>query len=926
MNFFQKPPGLHTVLALLTTLVLVGCGKDGASVINNLNLAAELDQAGDFAGAVVVLKGTLQEFPDSVEGRTHLARLYADLGDGSSADKEISRALELGLNPTTAEPIVLKSMILTGKAKEAAERLEKMPGREDSAEYLSLYGAAELRLGKLDSSLAQFERALKLEPGNADAMLGMARVFVAKRDLDTGREYAAKSLIAYPNNANAHLLDGELKLAAAQYEPALAAFEQAARLNPYSAAPLIAQARTYLILKELDKADAVLERAKSAFPHNGAIAYYQGVTRYEAKDFEAASSRFREVLSYSPDHSVSQFYLGLLMYQDGNLEQAEELITLFAKAFPDYVPGKKLLASIQIKRGNAQAAVQTLGGGLKSLQEDPQMVGLLASALLAAGEIDKGLGALKQLRVLSPDDDLVRTSLALAQLHSGHGDEAVTMLESEIELKNDGLYSGMILIYAYLSNRDWDQAIGAANDLLEEARDEPALYNALGLAYVGKDNVPEARAAFQNALSLSPAASSTIRNLTKLDLRVEDYAAAQSRIAGLLEMDPDDPGTLVLAGRVAMLSGDPSGAVGFFKRARTFDRTALEPRVRLLSYYMSTQDYREAYAVAKEAAELAPNQPPVLLGMAESQMHLGNLDDAAGIAEKAAELFPDAVRAQYLAGIIKLEQSQFNQAGAFLDRAVELAPADPKVLAAWIESAVRRGLRDDARKGLEKLEAMDGENGAVSVLRGAMAEASGDFRSAAEHYEAALAVDQSNRTAIMFYRSLVNSGQLDRAESEVDARIARFPDVVELRIALGQVYEALGKKDDAIRVYESVIERQGDSVIALNNLAMLKYGRGDAGALELADRAYRLLPGNPEIADTYGWLLIQRNRVEESVRVLKEAASASPKSGHIRYHYAVALAKQGDKPAALAELDEALTLKDSGFRKSAERLRQTLQR
>ena len=93
------------------------------------------------------------------------------------------------------------------------------------------------------------------------------------------------------------------------------------------------------------------------------------------------------------------------------------------------------------------------------------------------------------------------------------------------------------------------------------------------------------------------------------------------------------------------------------------------------------------------------------------------------------------------------------------------------------------------------------------------------------------------------------------------------------------------------------------NVIALNNLAWTLGELKDPGALGFAEKAYGLAPRNPAIADTLGWLLVERGDTKRGVQILAQAAAGAPNVPAIRMHYAKALLKSGDKAGAKAELE-----------------------
>ena len=84
----------------------------------------------------------------------------------------------------------------------------------------------------------------------------------------------------------------------------------------------------------------------------------------------------------------------------------------------------------------------------------------------------------------------------------------------------------------------------------------------------------------------------------------------------------------------------------------------------------------------------------------------------------------------------------------------------------------------------------------------------------------------------------------------------------------------------------------GDPVM-LNNFAWLLHEKGDARAVDLARRAYTAAPGIAEVADTYGWILVEGGKTAEGVKVLQEALAKAPTNPDVQYHLAAAYAKTG---------------------------------
>jgi predicted Zn-dependent protease len=115
-----------------------------------------------------------------------------------------------------------------------------------------------------------------------------------------------------------------------------------------------------------------------------------------------------------------------------------------------------------------------------------------------------------------------------------------------------------------------------------------------------------------------------------------------------------------------------------------------------------------------------------------------------------------------------------------------------------------------------------------------------------------------------------------------------------------------GRYDEAIEQYEQIQKKDANKLIAINNLAWLYHQKQDPRALSTAELAYRLNPDSSFISDTLGWILVERGEATRSLEILQKASAAAPVHPTIGYHYAVALAKSGEKAKARKQLEQLL--------------------
>ena len=151
-----------------------------------------------------------------------------------------------------------------------------------------------------------------------------------------------------------------------------------------------------------------------------------------------------------------------------------------------------------------------------------------------------------------------------------------------------------------------------------------------------------------------------------------------------------------------------------------------------------------------------------------------------------------------------------------------------------------------------------------------------------------------------------------KAENEyrplLEQATAIEPRIVGAQSQLAQFADARGDWKEAITRYRAVIASDASNVIAHNNLAYLLAERNElAEALPLAERAYRMAPQLPFIADTLGWIHYLRGDYAAARPLLERALAGDAANVDILVHNA-------SLALAFKDLARAKTLLDSAVK------------
>jgi putative PEP-CTERM system TPR-repeat lipoprotein len=192
------------------------------------------------------------------------------------------------------------------------------------------------------------------------------------------------------------------------------------------------------------------------------------------------------------------------------------------------------------------------------------------------------------------------------------------------------------------------------------------------------------------------------------------------------------------------------------------------------------------------------------------------------------------------------------------------------------------------------------------LLQGDILMAQKQFAPARKAYEEALAMNNNGLVAVKVHRALSAGGNAKEADARLVQWLKDQPGDLNARVYLAATYMTARQYKQAIEQYQLMLQADPKNIRALNDLALLYQKEKDPRALATAEQAYQLKPDNPEIMDTLGWILVEQNNTVRGTELLQKATATAPTSTVIRYHWAAALAKSGDKAQARRELADLL--------------------
>ncbi|MES1981060.1 MAG: XrtA/PEP-CTERM system TPR-repeat protein PrsT [Pseudomonadota bacterium] len=890
-------------ISILCAGSLVACNKSQAPE-TLMAEAIQHRQKGDTKAAIIQLKNVLQKNPDNVEARYLLGSIYNETGDVQSAEKEIRKALSLGMNPAKALPELGRALLGQGQYQKVLDEI-KQPATPN-AEISTLVGRAYLGLGMNREAKESLEQALQIRANEPDALIGLAKLALANNNASEALGLAEQAVTKNPDNIDASLFQGDLLRGQGQADAALAAYDHALKIKPDNAAAFIAKASLEIGIRKFDAAKADIDAARKLMPKNLLVVYTQALLDFNQGKNAAALESLQQVLRVAPDHMPSVLLAAAVQLALGSTEQAEQHLKKYLSSNPQNTYARKLLATALLQDDQPQRALDALAPILKDNQQDPQLLSLAGQSYMKAKNFAKATEYFEKASALSPQTAMLRTAVGLSKLEQGDNARAIAELEKAAGLDSSSPQAGILLVMTHLRLKEFDQALAAVLALEKDQPDNPLVQNLKGGVYLAKNNVSDARASFQKALSLQPDYFPAAVNLAQLDLQEKKPEVAKKRFEDILAKDKKNVQAMTALGKLADTEGKKTEATNWLERASNENPDALQPAMLLATRYLSLGEKQKSLNLVRKLQISHPTSPEVLDLLA--QIYIANDDKAAALESysKLAGLLPGSAAVQLRMAAVYMAMQNESAAADALKKALTLQPDYLDAQLAQLNLDVRKGNYDKALALARQMQKQQTKSAIAYMVEGDVQMAQNKPALAIKPYEQAYALSKNGPLLIKLHMALTRAGREKEASTRILQWLKDNPADAPARLYLANSYLAKKQFNEAVEQLKIMLQQNPQSVPVLNNLAWAYHQEKNPLALEYAEKAYQLAAENPTILDTLGWILLEQGNTARSLPLLQKASTLAPQSAEIRYHFAVGLVNSGDKANARKELERVV--------------------
>ncbi len=817
-------------------------------------LAGDLSRfQGRRAEALAAYRQALELVPGNVVAHTRVGDLLLEAGNLADAQS----AFEAALAGDPAHVPALLGLARTLSRSAAAGADPALAGQLTPQQQASLSRALEL----VDAALAvQPDAPLAAQSIRAD-------VLYAQGEIDAAAEAYQAVLLAEPDDATA--IDGLARtlLAAGNVDEAIARYQAAAEAAATATVRnrwLMAAAATYRSLGRTDEAEQAYLAMIEQDPANNAARQALGDLYQAGERLDEAIEQYRLAAQAAPNDAQAAFRLGRTLLRVGRVDEAAAIAQSLLANSPSAYQSYLLAARVAQAQGDAPAALAGLRQAQSLAPTDSAALTLIGDSYLSAGRLDDAASAYGAAVALEPRNANALVGLGRVYSARNRTADAETSLRRALAAAPANLAAQAALGRLLLGAGRPAEAIPLLEAAVAQRPDHPTAVQDLADAYLADGRIDEGLAIYRANLSLDAEDQQLIIGQALLRAGRVDEGLAQ--LQAFVESRPDDAAGLLALALAYQTAGQIDEADASFQRAIAAAPADLGLRIQYGNFLLAQQQSERAVAAFQA----------VIDGLTQA----GRLDAVRQVGE-ADPAEADLWRAWI--GLARgLQQlGRYDEALAAAQAGEALRP-DVSAFSLQIGDILRAAGRDDDALAAYRRAAAFGASTAPLTRQGDLYLRLNQPDRALEAYEQALALSPNDADALLGLAQAyaLRGGGVDRADfANAETRLRRaaqlLPDSVNVALALGDLYTAYGRHDDAAAQYRQALAWQPDNGLAQDRLAgaLLAGGRleealaeqlrrlelkpGDRGALLGLAITYRALGRSDDAEAAYRQLLAQ---------------------------------------------------------------------
>jgi Tfp pilus assembly protein PilF len=688
------------------------------------------------------------------------------------------------------------------------------------------------------------------------------------------------------------------------YKRALIEYRNAFRHFPKDPEVIYQMALAYLANGDVNSGVASLRLATQIDPKhvNAQLKLSELMALNSREDIvQEAEKRAQAALAVDSSNAEAIATLAFAELRLGQTDVAEKRLEEAIAASPQILKPSLVLANLKLSQNDIPAAEAILKTAQKANPKSWEAWFALERFYMLINKVPEAEAAASQVLTMDPQNEASLLDLAAIKMALNKPAEA-DELYKKIAAHPSNKYQSAHALFLFGQGKP-AEGISELEKLRAANKSDRRIRNQLVAAYLTAKRGSDAEKVLDAAIKDNPRDSDALLQRSEIRLIQGKTEGVEGDLAEVLKFKPDSGEAHYLMARLYMTQNSGGNEDRELYEALKLNPALLMARVDLARRMIS----RKSAKAALELLDAAPaNQRKLLPVIAQRNWAL--------IALGKNEEFRAGIDAGYQLGrtpdlllqdaLLHFRSKQFEPGRALLREALQKNPEDIRILQTLAESYIIEN--KDVNKALAELQKQVEEHpksARIKHLYGNWLASAGKPGESRAAFESARAADPKYLGASLALAQIdLAQGQYDQARHDLEAVLKAQPNDPSSTLLMAMIDEKDGRLEPSIESYRKVLKMEPDNGVALNNLAyqLTKVPKAADEALQYAQKAKSLVPGNPAFDDTLGWAYYQKNLFPSAVKQL-EIATAGPSPSPVRlYHLAMAYQKAGN--AAKAKL------------------------
>lgn len=656
--------------------------KDAAALLAKAQL---LLQTGQIDASLQLVLNFREQYPNNPYGQLIHAALVGQQGNSTERDRMIKQVQQQ----------------LSGLSNEQKEQQE----------LLMLTAILDFSEGQFAQVIRKLKQYLTLYPANARVHQLLAQSHFFLQSLSEAETQVKLALALTPDDENLVLIGATILQAANKHEEALQLLAKA-----YQQAPgddLLRQSYAQALVRTGQSTQAQQVLASSTSSNNPLAELLQlGYLQLEAGRINEASTNASKLLELDQSKVEIFQFAGDVTLRSGDSATASKFFQQALVLDKTFKPALLSLAGIALNQQLWPQAIGYYQQILEHVPDDSLTLQLLADAALKSGDVGGAVTALEQLS--AEDNRLFPARLALLELYfADHQTEKAMLLLQQLEQQSDlqpEIYQAKVKLAMLQKNT----ALARHNTeiLFGLWYDNPQKLVTLTDLQLRNNDYQAAEKSIQRLMELAAPAGDLFSLKTRLSLQQGKFDQAKQQLAQLKQHSGETAQYQELTAHLLLATAKYPAAIHLL---RGLYQQTPDPRyfAMLITAYRAAGDLKALQQLLADYLQQNPSDLAARLELADLMTQQGDLAQAQQLYQQAPDLEEQPILLNNLAFLLLPQQPE--SALKFASQAYQLLPQHPQIIDTYGWALTSAGKPEQALGVLRDAEIRSPDNQMIQL-------------------------------------------------------------------------------------------------------------------------------------------------------------------------------------------------------------------